>query len=65
MKKHPKAWKFYRMYANLPLGAREEVVSIIKGEPLSFHVIKLELDQNTEVGYKALEQMLRLGIIDG
>ncbi len=63
MKEHPKAHLFYRSYANIPLRLREEIVACVDGEPMTFQVIKLELDNKTEAGYEALDQMIRLKIL--
>lgn len=63
MKTHPYAWKFCRIYADLPIPIRKEIVAVVDNEPMTFRVIKQELDNKTEIGYEALEQMIRLGII--
>jgi hypothetical protein len=62
--KNPKKHLFFSMYANLPLGIRKEIVVIIDREPMTFNVVKLELENNTEIGYKALEKMIKMGIIN-
>jgi len=64
MKQHPDAWKFYRCYANLPMPLRSsEIVAVVDNEPLTFQVIKLELDNHTEVGNKAVDNMVNMGIL--
>ena len=64
-REHPLAWKFYRKYANIPIPLRsQEIVAVVNDEPMTFNVIKIELDNKTELGYKALEQMLRLKLIE-
>ena len=55
--------KFYKVYGNLPLGLREELVAVIDGEPISWHVAKLEIDENTKKGQEILDQLTRLEII--
>ena len=62
-KEHPQAWRFNRIYANLPIALRQEIVAVVDNEPMTFQVIKLELDNKTEMGYKALEQMIKLQIM--
>lgn len=57
---HPDNWKFYKMYANLPISIRDEIVAVIDNEPMSFRVVKIELDNKTEMGFKALQQMIKL-----
>jgi len=63
MKEHPKAHKFYSMYANLPISLRKEIVAVVNNEPMTFQVIKLELDNKTEMGYQALQNMINMKII--
>ena len=36
---------------------------VIDDEPMTFHVVKIELDNKTEMGYKAIEQMSKLELI--
>ncbi len=63
MKEHPLAYIFQGIYANLPLGVRGEIVAIVDNEPMTFRVIKLEVDGNTKVGHKALDFLRKLEII--
>lgn len=60
---HPLSYKFYHAYANLPLGIRSEIVAVVNHEPMSWHVIKIELDNKTKMGYDALQQLIDLDII--
>ncbi len=55
--------KFLKVYANLPLGVREEVVIVIDGEPLSWKAAQLEIEQNTKKGQEILEQLNKLQIL--
>ena len=59
---HPLAYKFHQAYANLPLGIRGEIIAVVDGEPMSWKVVKLELDGGTEMGFKVMEYLVRLGI---
>lgn len=64
MKEHPQSHKFYQMYANLPIGLRSsEIVAVVDNEPMTFQVIKNELDNKTDIGYRALQSMLDLEIL--
>lgn len=54
---------FSKIYANLPLAARQEVVAVIDGEPMSWNAVYLEVENNTEKGKKALSQLVELKII--
>ncbi len=55
--------KFLKVYANLPLGVREEVIIVIDGEPLSWKAAQLEVEQNTKKGKEILEQLNKLQIL--
>lgn len=55
--------KFIKVYSNLPLGVREEVIIVIDGEPLSWKAAKLEVEQDTKKGREILEKLNRLSIL--
>lgn len=55
--------KFLKVYANLPLGVREEIVIVIDGEPLSWKATQLEVEQNTKKGKEILENLNKLQIL--
>lgn len=55
--------KFLKVYANLPLGVREEVVIVIDGEPLSWKAVQLEVEQNTKKGEEILVNLNKLQIL--
>ena len=55
--------KFLKIYANLPLSARSEVVVVVKNEPLTWNSAHLEVEQNTPVGKEILEILTKLKIL--
>ena len=55
--------KFYKVYSNLPLNLREEVVIVVDNEPISWKVAKLEVDGETVLGKKILQKLEGLGVI--
>ena len=55
--------KFYKIFANLPLGLRSEIVAIIDGQPVSWLVAKMEIDNDTQTGKKILNNLETLKII--
>ena len=59
--------KFIKMYANLPLGTRNEICAVAFGVPYTFKdLYKLSLNENyaSELIFKeALEKMERLDIL--
>jgi hypothetical protein len=55
--------RFYKVYNNLPLGVRDEVILVIKDEPVTWKVAKLEIDNNTPLSKEILEKLIALQII--
>ncbi|OGD55359.1 hypothetical protein A3E73_01425 [Candidatus Beckwithbacteria bacterium RIFCSPHIGHO2_12_FULL_47_17] len=58
-----KRTKFLKIYADLPLGERSEIVVVVGNEPLSWHAAKLEIEHNTVKGKEVLEILTNLKII--
>lgn len=54
---------FRQVYANLPLGARREIVAVVDGEELSWQAVWLEVSQNTEKSEKILDYLFELKIL--
>lgn len=58
--------RFYKLYSNLPLNLRENVAAVVgdePGEPVSWRVAKLEIDEDTEKGKEILKKLEELKII--
>jgi len=55
--------RFYKVYNNLPLNLREEVILVINDEPLTWKVARLEIDGNTNVSKIILEKLDALKFI--
>lgn len=55
--------KFYKIYSNLPLNLRDEVILVLDKEPVSWKVAKLEIDNNTKIGEVILVKLDELNII--
>jgi hypothetical protein len=58
-----KKQRFYKIYGNLPLNLRDEVIAVIDNEPMSWKVARLEIDGETKLGSKILEILEKLKII--
>ena len=64
MNKEQQRQQFYKVFANLPINLREEVVLVIPGKgPITWQVAFLEVDNNTELGNMILEKLSNLKII--
>ncbi|KKP46666.1 MAG: hypothetical protein UR39_C0009G0023 [Candidatus Woesebacteria bacterium GW2011_GWA1_33_30] len=55
--------RFLKIYANLPINLREEVVVMIQDQPISWRVAYLEVFNNTKLGLKILNKLDELMII--
>ncbi|MEK7190042.1 MAG: hypothetical protein AAB666_03650 [Patescibacteria group bacterium] len=64
MSKVQQKQRFYKVFANLPINLREEVILVISGKgPITWQVAFLEVDNNTELGHVILEKLSDLKII--
>ena len=57
------ATRFYKVYDNLPLEERKQVVLVLGNEPKSWEVAKNEIVNNTDVGKTILQKLIELKII--
>ena len=55
--------RFMKVYSNLPINLRKEVVIVIDKEPISWDVARNEVEQNTKLGKKILKKLIELKII--
>ena len=55
--------QFLKIYANLPLSTRNEIVVVVNNEPLTWNSAHLEVEQNTPVGKEILEILTKLKIL--
>lgn len=55
--------KFLKIYANLPLGSREEIIVVIGNEPLTWNSARLEIENDTSKGKEILEMLTQLKIL--
>lgn len=56
--------KFFKIYANLPLNLREEIVLVLPGRgPITWNVAYLEISGDTPLGEEILEKLAEFNII--
>ena len=55
--------KFFQTYANLPLGARNEIILVIDDEPLTWKSVNIEITLGTEKGKIILDKLSKLRFI--
>jgi hypothetical protein len=56
--------QFLRIYANLPLGIRQEIILVLEDKrPITWNVAFVEVQANTSLSVIILEKLEKLGII--
>lgn len=55
--------RFYKVYSNLPINLREEIILVVDNEPITWKVAKLEIDENTQLGEAILKKISALNVI--
>lgn len=54
---------FFQRYANIPAGAREEIIAVVDDETYTWNSAKVEIINNTETGKKILELLNKMKIL--
>lgn len=54
---------FQKVYANLPLGARTEIVAVIDGVPMTWNAIYIEVQEETEKSKQILSFLEKIGVL--
>lgn len=54
---------FYKVYNNLPLNIRDEVILVINNEPITWKIARLEIDNDTKLSSIILGKLQALGVI--
>jgi len=55
--------RFLKVYANLPIGMRTEIIAIVDGKPITWNVAFDEIEKETEAGKKVIKQLAERGMI--
>ena len=56
--------KFLKIYANLPLGVRQEIILVLEEKgPITWDVAFIEVDNDTELSKTILEKLEKLQLI--
>lgn len=55
--------KFMKLYSNLPLNLRKDIIIVIDKEPITWNVAYLEIKNETKKGGKILKELEELEII--
>ncbi len=55
---------FLRVYANVPLGARQEIIAVLDdGRPITWDVAFIEVQEDTRISEQILRKLERMQII--
>lgn len=54
---------FLKVYSNIPLSLRDEIILVFEGKPITWNVAYLEIKANTEIGLKILQELKSLNLI--
>jgi len=54
---------FLKIYANLPLSQRNEIIVVLDGEEMTWNAAKIEIANDTEKGKEILDKLIKLGIL--
>ncbi len=55
--------KFLKIYSNIPMNLRDDIVAVIDGKPVTWNVAFVEISNNSEIGTKILNKLLEMEII--
>ncbi|MDD4027434.1 MAG: hypothetical protein PHO75_04615 [Candidatus Shapirobacteria bacterium] len=55
--------KFGRTYVDLPISVRENIAVVVDDISISWNVLKIEIDNDTEIGKKGLKILNDLGFL--
>lgn len=55
--------KFLKIYANLPINLRGEIILVLPNGPITWNVAYLEINNNTKLGGEILKKLVELKII--
>ncbi|MBI2584076.1 MAG: hypothetical protein HYW25_05385 [Candidatus Aenigmarchaeota archaeon] len=55
--------RFMKVYANLPIEERNQVIAVIDEQPISWNMAYLEIRNKTELGQKISQKLIKLEII--
>jgi len=55
--------RFLKVYANLPLGIREEIILVLEGKPITWNAAYLEVNNDTKNAQEILIKLEELKIL--
>lgn len=55
--------QFLKIYANLPLNQRDEIIVVLDDQPLTWNAARIEIQNDTDKGKEIIGKLIRLGIL--
>ena len=55
--------RFIKVYSNLPINVRKEIIVVIDDEPITWDVAYNEVMNNTKLGSRIIEKLINMEII--
>ena len=55
--------EFFKIYGNLPIEERNNIVAVINKEPISWNIAYLEIKRDTKLGKDILKTLKSIGIL--
>ncbi|MDP3004335.1 MAG: hypothetical protein Q8N43_02425 [Candidatus Azambacteria bacterium] len=55
--------RFIKVYSNLPINLRNEIILILSEGPITWNVAYMEINNDTELGKRIIEKLIELKII--
>jgi len=55
--------RFMKVYSNLPLKVRDEIILVIDDKPITWNVAYNEIKHNTKIGEKIINKLVEMGVI--
>jgi len=55
--------RFLKVYANIPINLRKEIILVIDDEPITWNAAYVEIKNKTELGRKILSKLMELNFI--
>lgn len=55
--------RFMKVYSNLPINLRKEIIVVIDDKPITWDVAYVEIKNNTKLSERILKKLIELDII--
>lgn len=55
--------RFIKVYSNLPINLRNEIILVLPEGPITWNVACMEINNATELGKRIIERLIELKII--